>query len=295
MISPRPLVSLPATNSFLLPANLDTAGGLRTNPLDIAEQQSTFPHHISLYFLFAFLFLHATGTKMTTTTANDVFWFIPNLIGYLRVAMALGAFTLMAISGEDYGLIAVLLYIGSFVGDLFDGMAARKLNQCSVMGGLLDMITDRCATLGFLYILSGDYAIRDTDLGFPAYRLLFLALMILDISSHWCQMYSSSLVKDGAHHKSEEGNAGRHFLVRWFYKYYWFFGYLCVGAEFTYICLYVVRFAAPDSLAYTAALYLLYACIPGCAAKQAVNLMQLSSACYIVAQHDAQERNSKKQ
>ena len=119
--------------------------------------------------------------------------------------------------------------------------------------------------------------------------------MILDISSHWCQMYSSSYVKDGAHHKSEAGNEGRHFLVQWFYKYYWFFGYLCVGAEFTYICLYVIQHATPqdNTLLYNAALYLLYACLPGWFAKQWVNLFQLLSACEIVAQHDAREINKK--
>lgn len=116
------------------------------------------------------------------TTANDVLWFVPNLIGYLRVAMALLAFGLMAKSGEDYWLVAVLLYIGSFVGDLFDGWAARKLDQCSVMGGLLDMITDRCATLGFLYILSGDYAVKDAELGFPAYRLVSFVYLLY----HFC-------------------------------------------------------------------------------------------------------------
>lgn len=115
--------------------------------------------------------------------------------------------------------------------------------------------------------------------------------MILDISSHWCQMYSSSLAKAGAHHKSEAGNEGRHFLVQWFYKYYWFFGYLCVGAEFTYICLYIVRHA--EGWMYTAALALLYVCIPGCAAKQMVNLMQLASACHVVAEHDAKQRNER--
>lgn len=118
----------------------------------------------------------------TMTTANDVLWFVPNLIGYLRVAMALLAFGLMAKSGEDYWLVAVLLYIGSFVGDLFDGWAARKLDQCSVMGGLLDMITDRCATLGFLYILSGDYAVKDAELGFPAYRLVSFVYLLY----HFC-------------------------------------------------------------------------------------------------------------
>ena len=52
---------------------------------------------------------------------------------------------------------AVILYIASFVGDLFDGMAARKFNQSSSFGGLLDMITDRCATLGLLFVLMGEY------------------------------------------------------------------------------------------------------------------------------------------
>jgi hypothetical protein len=47
----------------------------------------------------------------------------------------------------------------------------------------------------------------------------------------------SSLALTGAHHKSLEGNKGKNFLVRWFYQYYWFFGYLCVGAELTYILL----------------------------------------------------------
>ena len=49
------------------------------------------------------------------------------------------------------------MYIASFVGDLFDGMAARKFNQSSSFGGLLDMITDRCATLGLLFVLMGEY------------------------------------------------------------------------------------------------------------------------------------------
>lgn len=107
-----------------------------------------------------------------TATRTDVFWFIPNLIGYVRILMALAAFVLMSVNGNDYWSLAVLLYLSSFVGDLFDGWAARKLDQCSVLGGLLDMVTDRCATLGFLYILAGEYAFNDVQLGFPAYRLV---------------------------------------------------------------------------------------------------------------------------
>ena len=112
------------------------------------------------------------GTSTTTvTTAHDVIWYVPNIIGYIRILLAVTSFVLMAVQPDQY-LLATCLYLGSFVGDLFDGWAARKLDQCSIMGGLLDMITDRCATLGFLFILSGDYAPIDLDIGFPVYRLV---------------------------------------------------------------------------------------------------------------------------
>jgi hypothetical protein len=116
----------------------------------------------------------------------------------------------------------------------------------------------------------------------------FLLLIILDISSHWCQMYSTSAL--GKHHKSDEGNEGRNFLVRWFYKYYYFFGYCCVSAEFTYIFAYAIQFTR-GLWCHSLLQFLLVVCIPGCTMKQAVNVMQLQSACYIVAQSDADSKN----
>jgi hypothetical protein len=109
----------------------------------------------------------------------------------------------------------------------------------------------------------------------------------------------------GVHHKSEEGNADKNFLVRWFYRYYWFFGYLCCGAEFTYVLLLVrCRLLAPAGTGMGTMLVFggaganklvplvdaaLVATVPGCAAKQLVNVMQLSSACRAIAQSDAQK------
>jgi phosphatidylglycerophosphate synthase len=55
------------------------------------------------------------------------------------------------------------MYLGSFIADLFDGMAARKFNQCSEFGGLLDMITDRCSTLGLFFVLYGEYGYEAND------------------------------------------------------------------------------------------------------------------------------------
>ena len=101
-------------------------------------------------------------------------------------------------------------------------------------------------------------------------------------------MYSTSIL--GQHHKSEEGNAGRSFLVRWFYKNYYFFGYLCVGAELTYVILYALQFTE-DLWYHTMLQSFLMIVLPGCAMKQLVNIAQLQSACLALAQSDAKKKN----
>ena len=133
----------------------------------------------------------------------DICLYIPNLIGYFRVICTLSSLFLM-IAYPHLWFTAVMLYVASFAGDLFgryrtfvvlfifhqyhatlyiwhssiirrlvflsDGMVARKLNQTSTFGGLLDMVTDRCSTLGLLYVLGGEYASVDQDIGFPLFR-----------------------------------------------------------------------------------------------------------------------------
>lgn len=267
-------------------------------------------------------------------TPENVLLYLPNIIGYLRIVCTITSFMIMisivdtaaTTSFNYYGWrIAILLYIGSFVGDLFDGMVARAYNQCSIYGSVLDMITDRCSTTGLLYVLSCEYNATTIGNNSVQYRLLFLFLLLLDISSHWCQMYSSIQVSNSnnsiVHHKSDEGNSTKNFLVRWFYKYYWFFGYLCVGAEFTYILLYVQmklllehqqqqnnddedvsrpssvfllvsllssgKISPLDRLIYQFVSLILFICIPGMVAKQVVNIAQLCSSCYTIAQYDA--------
>ena len=90
-------------------------------------------------------------------TAADVLVYIPNIIGYLRVVLTLASIVLM-MCYPDHWEAAIACYVSSFVGDLFDGIAARKFDQCSSFGGLLDMITDRCSTAGLLCVLSREYA-----------------------------------------------------------------------------------------------------------------------------------------
>eukprot|EP00980_Cylindrotheca_fusiformis_P017586 scaffold5517_cov135-Cylindrotheca_fusiformis.AAC.16 len=168
---------------------------------------------------------------------------------------------------KQHWLLAISMYLASFVGDLFDGLVARKLDQTSEFGGLMDMLTDRLSTLGLLFVLSGDYHSHDERIGFP--------------------MYSTAVL--GVHHKGDAANATRNYLVRAYYGSYPFFGYLCVGAESTYIIAYVRQFSG--SSWYGSVLEaLLLAVIPGCVLKQIVNVMQLASACYAVAQNDAKAK-----
>lgn len=233
-------------------------------------------------------------SRSTTVTANQVLLYVPNLVGYARVGCAVGSFGLMICAPDGTWHVAILLYLTNFVGDLVDGWAARRWRQSSSFGGVLDMVTDRCATAGLLFVLAGDCAATDARLPIPIYRLSFLALLLLDVSSHWVQMHSTLAL--GVHHKSAEGNRDKNVLVRWFYQYYWFFGYLCVGAELTYILLYVLLHL-PDhkyGLIRTAIRALWVACAPGCLAKQLVNVAQLSSSCRAIAQHDADVANKMK-
>ena len=96
-----------------------------------------------------------------STTAGDVLWYIPNFIGYLRVICTILSLILMICFPHRW-ILAISLYVFSFVGDLFDGLAARKFDQCSLFGGLLDMVTDRCSTAGLLCVLSHEYTDRST-------------------------------------------------------------------------------------------------------------------------------------
>ena len=117
-------------------------------------------------------------------------------------------------------------------------------------------------------------------------------LIILDISSHWCQMYFTASFKQ--HHKSTEGNLNSFALVRWYYSYYYFFGYCCVGTEFTYVAIYILARLNALNQYETIRIgceYFLMIAIPACITKQIVNVSQLCSACHAVAMHDAAQKN----
>jgi CDP-diacylglycerol--inositol 3-phosphatidyltransferase len=137
----------------------------------------------------------STSTPHPLLNHNNVFLFIPNLIGYTRVFLA--AYSLYFMRWHPKA--CTWLYIVSCLLDAFDGMAARRFNQCTFpilsptstitmeanfvatkFGAVLDMVTDRCTTACLLCYLCSAY---------PAYTVYFQAIISVDLASHYMHMY----------------------------------------------------------------------------------------------------------
>ena len=124
-----------------------------------------------------------------------VYLFLPNLIGYARIVLALVGY---AVALKDHQTM-LLCYMGSQFLDAIDGLAARMLGQSSQFGApgplthagdtrlrcvahlcagaVLDMVTDRASTACLCIVLGALY---------PQYVAGFCSLIMLDLSSHWC-------------------------------------------------------------------------------------------------------------
>jgi CDP-diacylglycerol--inositol 3-phosphatidyltransferase len=217
----------------------------------------------------------ATATKKKEVTASDVLLFYPNLIGYARVIFMIMSLWYMV---EKEWKKTLLFYLLAFGGDVVDGYVARAFKQSSQYGGVLDMVTDRVSTCGFLVMLTQFEE-------YKKYTFAFAMLIIIDISSHWFHVMSVS-----AHHKSKEALEDRNVFLKWYYSIYPLFGYCCVGTEMFYVFLYVLAAVDPNPYKEIVEKICWYGCFPACIMKQFVNFVQLASAAHHIAEKDASER-----
>ncbi|KAL8543756.1 hypothetical protein ACS0TY_004353 [Phlomoides rotata] len=207
-------------------------------------------------------------SKPSTLT---VYLYVPNIIGYVRILMNCYAF---AICFKDKHLFSILYFI-SFVCDALDGWFARRLNQVSTFGAVLDMVTDRISTACLLVVLSQVYR--------PG--LIFLSLLALDIASHWLQMYSTFLVGKSSHKDVKDSSS---WLFRLYYGNHKFMGYCCVSCEVLYIILFLLAKNQTENLTEVLVnavvtqnwlyLTLLSLSVVGWAIKQLVNVIQMKTA-----------------
>ena len=203
-------------------------------------------------------------------TYVDVYFFIPNLIGYSRVILtAIGIYLLILAhrNNTDQWKLGLVSYTTSFILDFFDGYFARMFNQSSNFGAVLDMVTDRVSTMLLLVVLCMYYPNRFEWFSF---------LAALDYSSHWVQMYAAK-----GHHKTS--NADKNIIVRVFYGVYPFFGFCCVGTELFYVAMAAQRFEKNNEILN----FLIYPLFAACVSKNVVNVAQLMSGFEAVAKRDA--------
>ncbi|RKP22699.1 CDP-alcohol phosphatidyltransferase-domain-containing protein [Syncephalis pseudoplumigaleata] len=221
---------------------------------------------------------------MARPTKENVFLFVPNLIGYVRVILAVLSLLVM----PTRPLTCVALYCVSCLLDAVDGNAARYFNQCSRFGAVLDMVTDRCTTICMLCHLASV---------FPSAAVVFQLLISLDLSSHYMHMYSS-LVAGAASHKMI--SKSRSAILRAYYSNSHVLFLFCAGNELFFVAVYLLSFtlaastvALPAWLPVAGLQWLALATLPICAGKQIISVIQMVGASRALAEKDLAERAEK--
>lgn len=207
-------------------------------------------------------------------TVRDVLLFIPNLIGYVRILTAVLSFMTM----KNHPVWTLILYgISGFL-DAFDGYAARKFNQGTSFGAVLDMVTDRCATSSLICYLCVIY---------PRFCIIWQLLVSLDLASHYMHMYAM-LSSGSASHKNVDKAQSK--LLNLYYTNRKVLFVVCLVNELFYVAIYLHYynfFWMGTVLAWLSAPIWFF--------KQIANVVQLKSAALILAVKDSQERSTKKE
>ena len=193
-------------------------------------------------------------------------FYIPNLIGYLRIILLFIAYNSLP---SSYGLFAIS-YFTSFALDALDGIAARAFNQCSTFGSILDMLTDRIATLML--------ALMAVQLPNAEHRWALVSFACVDIASHWLQ-YIAGMQKN-IHHKEYKN---KFVLLDIYYGSKVVMAPLCVGAEI-YFLLYIYLYSYEKvSLGVMGFFYLsmLFAYV-----KMFLNVLQLINGAWFIIENE---------
>ena len=103
---------------------------------------------------------------------------IPNMIGYLRLLL-IPVFCwryLTAKTAADYMLATGIVLFSSFT-DLFDGMIARKFNQVTELGKVLDPVADKLTHGALAICLAIRYPLMWALIGLMAVKEGYMAIM----------------------------------------------------------------------------------------------------------------------
>ncbi|KAI9374755.1 CDP-alcohol phosphatidyltransferase-domain-containing protein [Aspergillus egyptiacus] len=232
---------------------------------------------------------------------ENVFLFIPNLIGYSRIIFAIASLHYMPYHPRT----CALLYTISCLLDALDGAAARRLDQSTRFGAVLDMVTDRGTTTCLLVFLAS---------AFPRWSIVFQGLISLDYSSHYIHMYATLAMAGKRSHK--EVDEQWPWALRIYYSNSKVLFVVCWLNELFFLSSYFLSFSADSTPAVedwpsswsAGAMEMarankvnsfwpwvcLSASLPFMLYKQYVNVVQLVQASRLIAQGDIEARRRKR-
>nr|NP_001187611.1 CDP-diacylglycerol--inositol 3-phosphatidyltransferase [Ictalurus punctatus]ADO28883.1 cdp-diacylglycerol--inositol 3-phosphatidyltransferase [Ictalurus punctatus] len=210
---------------------------------------------------------------------ENIFIFVPNIIGYVRIILLFYACWYMT---TDLAR-TMAAYLLSALLDAFDGHAARLLDQSTRFGAMLDMLSDRCATMCLLFTLGTFY---------PRWQFVFQLSARIDIASHWLHVHTSSQ-RGAASHKAIclDGNP----LLRIYYTNRLVLFAMCAGNEIFYSMLYILYFTeGPRVLGLGVYRWLLCVSCPIALVKTCISLVHLYAASLNLARMDVSEREARR-
>ncbi|XP_057337451.1 CDP-diacylglycerol--inositol 3-phosphatidyltransferase [Microplitis mediator] len=209
------------------------------------------------------------------TETENIFLFVPNLIGFARIILAVISFYFMP---TNY-VIAGWCYVISALLDAVDGHAARYLNQSTKFGGMLDQLTDRVGTMCLLVNLSMFY---------PAYAFWFQLSMAIDISCHWIYLHTT-ILQGKTSHKFIDMSENP--IMSIYYTNRTVLFLMCAGNEAFYAALYVLHFTEGPILfgisLFRAALFI---CAPIAIVKSCISILHGYVAAINLSIIDVKER-----
>ena len=96
------------------------------------------------------------ATVRSRKTRFSEVWNVPNLLTYGRIVAVPLVAGLLMWDGNNARWVAVAIYVAAAITDFFDGYLARKWQQQSSLGRMLDPIADKVLVAVVLLVLSAD-------------------------------------------------------------------------------------------------------------------------------------------
>jgi len=102
---------------------------------------------------------------------------LPNLLTYGRIALVPVIAILLVIGTPSLRWIALVLYLAAAISDFFDGYLARKWNQGTELGRMLDPIADKLLVGALVAVFAWDHTLGAWDL-IPAVAILLREIFV---------------------------------------------------------------------------------------------------------------------